>query len=435
MVVYTLKENEMAFSSPYEKATIYSIVQKDPIVRDYVNSSPNLPFDELIKLYNESQSLNSKKLMICLTKSIIRQGLMVAKNKIAWISFINPENIRTEVTSEELAILMKNKGSASGIGPQNITTAVCWSMIQDLFMNNIVSVLDGLNTNNPTDTNNNTKQNEEFDTEKFFGKPSSPISEFPTTTTKISENSKTTDKTSTLKSIQIMPNDQQKVDNCTLNNNTFNKNINNRPVSTEIVYTDLESKIMDRNENIVSNLSDDDDDESSNGNWNNVNTIVQDFHNKRKFENEISNNGNANDGNDNEKKIKLAHINNVSDEIIEDNYQLSQSELTDCSLSEFSDTESEKDLYELINEPMNSTHESRQIEKPLVDDNKKNESLNIEKYEIFNLENHITSPSHMPGFSMPLLNFSDQDDAVDSFGEITEIYRMHGIENTKKIDM
>lgn len=129
----------------YKKFAIKAHLNKDKIAREYINNLNEDDIDEkfLRKLYNAHITIQSKIMLIKLGKGIFKQGMVVTKDKFSSklkiLSFINPENISTDLSDEEFIALINSVDDVKD-SKQNVYLVIAKNMLCELLNINIHTI-------------------------------------------------------------------------------------------------------------------------------------------------------------------------------------------------------------------------------------------------------------------------------------------------------
>ena len=159
--------DEVDGSSLYLKAAIQSTLKNDPILKKCIADNANLSYDALNDMYIKSQAIERYKNYVLMVKSITRSILMFLSKKVSFLKNIpfNPENIKIQLTPQELNILI-NDVNTKRIRPPggNIYLAVMQSIFMNMLGIQLTDILKFINNYTETlntSTENNNKNNKE----------------------------------------------------------------------------------------------------------------------------------------------------------------------------------------------------------------------------------------------------------------------------------
>ncbi|KAG6558474.1 OrNVorf18 [Microplitis demolitor] len=92
----------------YQQAALRSFLRNDHIAQSFIEQTPNYNVESLEQLYLVSTCIKSKKMIIEFVKVATKQFFIAIRYKIPGFEYLNPENIETNVTDDELMLLIND---------------------------------------------------------------------------------------------------------------------------------------------------------------------------------------------------------------------------------------------------------------------------------------------------------------------------------------
>ncbi|KAH0552560.1 hypothetical protein KQX54_012436 [Cotesia glomerata] len=142
----------------YQQAALRSFLRSDHIAQSFIEQSPNYNIKSLEQLYAVSTSIKSKKMIIEFVKVATKQFFIAIRYRVPGFEYLNPENINTNVTDDELMLLINDATTVNETShPHNhsIVFLVAKNIIFNLIGVNASATLSSLLQNNQSNSINN----------------------------------------------------------------------------------------------------------------------------------------------------------------------------------------------------------------------------------------------------------------------------------------
>lgn len=142
----------------YQQAALRSFLRSDHIAQSFIEQSPNYNIKSLEQLYAVSTSIKSKKMIIEFVKVATKQFFIAIRYRVPGFEYLNPENINTNVTDDELMLLINDATTVNeNSHPHNhsIVFLVAKNIIFNLIGVNASATLSSLLQNNQSNLINN----------------------------------------------------------------------------------------------------------------------------------------------------------------------------------------------------------------------------------------------------------------------------------------
>ncbi|KAG8148369.1 OrNVorf18-like protein [Chelonus insularis] len=130
----------------YQEAALRSFLRSDSIAQSFIQNTPNYNMEDLQQLYFASASIKSKKMLIEFVKISTKQLCISLRDKLPIFRYLNPDNISTDLTDDELMLLIHEASHSMSLDQQigghgNIAFLVAKNIIFNLVGVNATATL------------------------------------------------------------------------------------------------------------------------------------------------------------------------------------------------------------------------------------------------------------------------------------------------------